>query len=243
MKFEKIVKTISAWAAGLAVFFLASGYYLSAKGFVSDGQGGFVLMRQAQAKPAVDESSIKAMALPQRPVLGNADAPVTLYEYSSFGCFHCADFHLKTLPKLKKDYIEKGLLKVMFVDFPLDKKSMRASLVSRCVAPEKYHSFLDLVFRKQRDWSLSSRYETVLSQYAALSGLSNEDLEKCLADNEKSANQIMADRQNAIESLGIQGTPSFLIVNRTDREVLYGVPSYDDLRQLLDAKLGIEQKK
>lgn len=242
MKFEVFIKTISAWVAGIVVFFLASGFYLSMKGFVRDADGNLVLMQQAQARPAVDSATIKNLVLPEGKFIGKASAPVTIYEYSSLGCFHCADFHLQILPKLKADYIDKGMLKVMFVPFPLDKKSMFGSMAANCVADDKYYSFIELLFKKQRDWSLSNRYEEVIGQYAALSGLSKENLNKCMKNAEDYGKTILANRQNAIEYLGIQGTPSFLIVKGNDREVLHGIPSYTILKETLDTKLGLNQK-
>lgn len=249
MKFEDIIKKISMLAASLAVFVFAAGAYLSWKGFVPDGNGGFVLVKTAQAAPILQDNAevaakMKTMTLPQGHILGKENAPVTIYEYSSFGCYHCADFHLQILPKLQKEYIDKGLLKVVFVDFPLDKKSMYGSLVSRCVTPEKYHPFISLLFKKQRDWSLSAKYEKVISQYAMLSGLSGEQLQSCMDKNSEAvSNEILSNRRNAVEFLQLQGTPSFLIVNGMNREILHGIPSYEKLSGILNEKLGIAQKK
>ena len=123
--FEKVIKRISATVAGCIVFVLVSGMYLSAKGFQVDDNGNFVLMNQASAKDV--EEQVKEIPLnfgfPQEHVLGDENAKVTLYEYSSFGCTHCADFHLETLPTIVKDYVDTGMIKVAFVPFPLDKNS------------------------------------------------------------------------------------------------------------------------
>ncbi len=246
MKFEEIIKTFSTWIAGVVVFVFAAGGYLSLKGFVPDGNGGFVLMKNAQAATSGDaterNAKIKAMALPKGHILGKASAPVTIYEYSSFACSHCSEFHIYMLPKIKENFIDKGLVKLVFVDFPLDKKSMYGSLVSRCVKPDKYHDFVTLLFKKQRDWALSSKYEKVISQYALLSGLSNDELKACLRNEDAFSNEIMANRGNAIEFLGLQGTPSFLVVKGNDREVLHGLPSYGKFAALLNEKLGIKEK-
>ena len=215
MKFEEIIKTVSTWIAGVVVFVFAAGGYLNLKGFVPDGKGGFVLMKNAQAAAPVDkaerDAKIKAMALPRGHILGKASAPVTIYEYSSFACTHCSEFHLYMLPKLKENFIDKGLVKLVFVDFPLDKKSMYGSLVSRCVKPDKYHDFVTLLFKKQRDWALSSKYEKIINQYALLSGLGNNELKNCMKGNE--------------------------------REVLHGLPSYGKFAALLNEKLGLKEKK
>ena len=82
----------------------------------------------------------------QKYALGSASAPLTLYEYSSLGCPHCSDFHNDILPKLKEEYIDKGQLRVIFVNFPLDKKSMKAALLSNCLTYENYFGFLNRLF-------------------------------------------------------------------------------------------------
>ena len=240
MNFEKTFKSVCSVLAGLIVFMLAAGMYLQFKGFVSDGKGGFVLVKEAQA---AREQNTQALVLPKGRILGKASAPVTLYEYSSFGCYHCADFHLSVLPKLKETYIDKGLLKVVFVPFPLDKKSMHAAVVSNCLPENKYYDFVDLLFKKQREWSFSSDYEDVIEQYASLNGISRENLKQCLKNEQKNYNEIMNVRGDAIELLGIKGTPSFLIVKEKDREIIHGLPNYKKLTQMLDERLGLVQKK
>ena len=246
MKFEEIIKSISTLVAALVIFVFATGGYLSLKGFVPDGKGGFVLMKNAQAAAPADQAEqaakVMSMVLPKGHVLGKASAPITIYEYSSFACTHCSEFHLDMLPRLKENFIDKGLVKLVFVDFPLDKKSMYGSLVSRCVKPAKYHQFVTLLFKKQREWALSSKYEKVISQYALLSGLSNEELKACMNNEETIGSEILSNRGNAIEFLKIQGTPSFLIVKGNDREVLHGLPSYGKLAGILNEKLGVKEK-
>ena len=108
MKFEEIIRTISSWVAGVAVFLIAAGIYLSAKGFVMGPDGVPVLVKNAQAEDNTVEIN-KNAALPQGKILGNPKAPVAIYEFSSYGCFHCADFHLQVLPEIKKNYIDKIL--------------------------------------------------------------------------------------------------------------------------------------
>ena len=123
MKFEEIIRTISSWVAGVAVFLIAAGMYLSAKGFVMGPDGVPVLVKNAQAQDNTTEVN-KNAALPQGKILGNPKAPVAIYEFSSYGCFHCADFHLQVLPEIKKNYIDKGLVRLVFIPFPLEAKSM-----------------------------------------------------------------------------------------------------------------------
>jgi protein-disulfide isomerase len=213
--FENIVGKVSAFVAAVVIFMLVSGMYLSSKGFVFDeAKGTFVLVKPAVA----EESKIEPKEIPldfgfpQDHAMGNADAKVTLYEYSSFGCTHCADFHLESLPEIVKKYVDNGFLKISFVPFPLDKNSMDAALLAECVDKNKYFAFADVLFKKQRDWGLSFNPQKVLLQYAALSGLNKEKAELCLR-NDITAAMILQNRKDALDKLGLQGTPTFFIVS------------------------------
>lgn len=241
MKFEEIIRTISSWVAGVAVFLIAAGIYLSAKGFVMGPDGVPVLVKNAQAEDNTVEIN-KNAALPQGKILGNPKAPVAIYEFSSYGCFHCADFHLQVLPEIKKNFIDKGWVRLVFIPFPLEAKSMQAAMIAECVNDKQYFAFVDLLFKKQREWGLSRKSDKIISQYAALSGLNTQKAEACLHDDAK-AEEILSRRQQAMENFKIQGTPAFLVVGNKQREMLYGAPSYEDMASILNRYLGREEKK
>lgn len=244
MKFEDTIKKISGFIAGLFIFFVAAGMYLGLKGFVMNSNGQLVLVNTAQASTSdADIGNLVQkipdninVILPKGHPLGSENAPIAIYEYSSFGCHHCSDFHLKTLPKLKKEFIDTGKLKVVFVDFPLDKKSMHAAMIADCMPANKYHDFISLLFKKQRDWGLSLRSDALLTEYASLNGMSKEEVAKCLKD-EKLAQSIVDERQQAIDKLKVQGTPALLIISKDGKEVIHGAPDYDELKVLLEKKL------
>lgn len=247
MKFENILKKASAAVAGTVVFLLAAGMYLSLKGFVFTNSGQIVLVNNAQANSLLGNSSPAdlttpiadnvALTLPKGPILGKRNAPITIYEFSSFGCAHCADFHLDTLPQLQKEFIDTGKVKVIFAPFPLDRKSMQAAMIARCIPADNYYNYLKTVFKNQREWGLSSRGEQILADYAAHNGISKETALKCIKDN-KAAEDILDIRHQGIDKLKIQGTPSFLIMTKNKKEMLYGAPSYPTLRNLLLQKLA-----
>ena len=246
MSFENIIKKLSAFVAAFIVFFIAAGMYLSWKGFVMQPDGKIVLVKQAQASTldsGADEDISTplakniALSLPKGPILGSSKAPLTLYEFSSFGCSHCADFHLNTLPKLEQDYISKGKLKVIFVNFPLERKSMQGALIAKCIPGEHYYDFIKTAFKNQREWYFSSNSEKVFADYAALNGLSREKAAECLR-NDANAQDIIEIRQQAMDRLKINGTPSFLLTSNNNREVIYGVPGYESLQKLLDKRLA-----
>lgn len=241
--FEKVIKRISAVVAGCIVFILVGGMYLSAKGFQVDENGNFVLMNQANAKDV--EEKVKEIPLnfgfPQEHVLGKEDAKVTLYEYSSFGCTHCADFHLETLPKIIKEYVDTGLMKVAFVPFPLDKNSMDAALLAECVEKDKYFAFADVLFKKQRDWGLSFNPQKILLQYASLSGLAKDKAEACLK-NDITAAMILQNRKDGIDKLGIKGTPTFFVVSDKKIDTVFGIKPLDEFKEIIDAHVENNKK-
>ena len=93
------------------------------------------------------------------------------------------------------------------------------------------------MFKKQRDWGLSLRTEKLLAEYASLNGLSKEEVAKCLK-NEKLAQNIIEERQQAIEKLKVQGTPALLVVSKDGKEVIHGAPDYELLKAFLEKKLA-----
>ena len=152
MTFENIIKKISQMLAITFMFVMADGYYLFQKGF-DWVDGNLVLVRSAQAAvPVVDGSVVPSrFEMDEVRVLGNPTAPVTIYEFSSLGCSHCADFHLNMLPQLKKDYIDTGKVKLVFADFPIDGRSMKAAMLARCMPADKYFDFdLGIVLQSRK---------------------------------------------------------------------------------------------
>ena len=105
----------------------------------------------AEASPLPTEEALKER------VLGQANAPVTIIEYSSLSCPHCAQFHNNVLPKLKKNYIDTGKVKLVYRDFPLGGPAYIAAMMARCAKPDRYFQFLDVLFRDQANWARSHR--------------------------------------------------------------------------------------
>ena len=106
-------------------------------------------------------------------VLGNPNAPVTVIEYASLSCHHCAEFHAGTLPKLKERYIDTGKVKLVFRDFPLEQNALRAAMIARCAGPERRERFIDVFFKQQDGWSHAKDPTAALSQLAKLGGMSD----------------------------------------------------------------------
>lgn len=239
MKFENIIKNVSAIVAAFIVFFMSAGMYFSMKGFEMTPNGDIVLMNQSQAKlPTLGTPIIpNNYVMPKGHSIGSSTAPITFYEYSSMGCFHCADFHLKTLPIIKKEFVDTGKVKIVFVNFPIDKISMNAALLAECMPADKYFDFVSLLFKNQREWGLSRNPDELLLQYAALNGIGEEKAKSCLK-NDDAATNILEARQDGITQLGIQGTPSFVISHDGKSELLEGAPTLEHLREVFAQKLA-----
>lgn len=242
---EKFTRRLSALITVVLLYVFGIYSYLILKGF-EYRNGTFTLISEAHAaqEPFAATNGIAAriddkvsLNVKAPTIMGQEDAPLTLYEFSSLGCTHCADFHLNVLPRLRKDFIDNGKLKVVFVNFPLEKKSMQGAMLFECVSDDNKHNFLNLAFSKQREWMLSFNSERILSSYAFASGVNRTKIEECLK-NDTIAQEIMANRQEAIDQLHMQGTPAFVISGNGTKEIIYGVPDYKELTDYLNQRLA-----
>ncbi len=164
--------------------------------------------------------------------LGRSDAPVTMVEFSSLGCPHCAAFHRDTLPRIKKDYIDTGKVRLIFQDFPLGTPALAASMVARCAGPDKFFVFIEILFRSQEQWSRDNNPLQALTNVARFGGMSGADVQACLN------NQLLLDhiRRGALvgqEDFKINSTPSFVIGNET----IYGAQPYEVFQKAFDKAL------
>lgn len=166
-------------------------------------------------------------------VIGSENAPVTIIEFSSLSCSHCASFHTNTLSDLKKDYVDTGKLQIIFSDFPTNKPAMDASKLLRCVATNERYDFMNLLFEQQLQWAMPSMdHRQKLVQYAALLGVSNEKANACM-DDTNVENQIIANLQAANTDYGVSSTPTFVI--KPGDKVLVGARPYGDFSTEIEA--------
>jgi protein-disulfide isomerase len=164
--------------------------------------------------------------LPGEPVLGKADAPLTIIEYASLTCPHCARFATQTLPKLKQEWIDTGKAKLVFRDFPLDGLALRAAVLTHCVPPERYLDVVDRLFREQQNWIVLG--DKALSRVASLGGLSEAEAQDCLADNTRSE-AVAAARATAQSEYGVDSTPTLFIDGlKVGGAYPYADPAYKD---------------
>jgi protein-disulfide isomerase len=142
-------------------------------------------------------------------VLGSADAPVTIIEYASMTCPHCAHFHETTYPELKKKYIDTGKVRFIFREFPLDPLAAAGSMLARCAGGEKYFPMIESLFSQQKDWVTQKPLQPMLA-IAKQAGFTQESFDKCLA-NQQMLDGIEASRTRAAQKLGVNSTPTFFI--------------------------------
>jgi len=161
--------------------------------------------------------------------LGSKDAPVTMFEYSSLGCPHCAAFHKDTLPRIKKEYIDTGKVRLVFQDFPLGTPALAASMIARCAGPKKFFGFVEILFRAQPQWAKSKDPLEGLKKVARFGGLSGSDVDTCL----KYQPLLEHIRRGALagqETYKINSTPSFVI----GTEVISGNLPFEKFKKVLD---------
>ena len=143
-------------------------------------------------------------------VMGRADAPVTIEEFSSLTCSHCASFHRDTLPKIKTTYIDTGKVKLVYRDYPLGALAMAAAMLARCGTPERYFGFLEVLFRGQQSWAASKDPRQELGRVARFAGIGKVEFDACL-ENEALLKGIQGRADDAQTRFGIESTPTFLI--------------------------------
>ncbi|MGH7046035.1 MAG: DsbA family protein [Stellaceae bacterium] len=188
----------------------------------------------ARAQPsASDASSLLAITQNDR-ILGNPTAPITIIEYASMTCPHCAHFTEDILPAIKKKWIDTGKAKLVLRDFPLDDEAVHASMIARCAPPDRFYAYVDAFFEDQDKWVEAPDYQAELTRLAELGGMSKDEVGKCLTDKTLE-NQVLASRLAAGNQLGVNATPTFF-VNGTK---FTGEPTVAKFDQLLS---GLAQK-
>ena len=180
--------------------------------------GSFILVAafaQAQAPQSMDKNSkvpvdqlMAKEALPDI-VQGKADAPVTMIEYASMTCSHCAHFHETVYPIILKDYVDTGKVKFILREFPLDQLAAAAFMLARCSGPEKRTAVVDLLFSTQRTWTGDKPVEALLGLLKQ-TGMSKDAFEACLKD-QKLYDKINEVRDRGSKQFDVTATPTFYV--------------------------------
>jgi protein-disulfide isomerase len=189
------------------------------------------LISAAMAQSASDVS--KPVSLPDM-AIGPKDASVTITEYASMTCPHCAAFNAEVFPKIKAAYVDTGKVRYIFREFPLDIKAAAGSMLARCIAKDdasKYFTVVDLLFKQQNDWVMKNTTET-LTRIGKQAGLSQQGVEDCLKD-QALLDKIAADQKYATDVLKVNSTPTFFI----NGEVIKGEASFDEFDKKIKSML------
>ena len=149
-------------------------------------------------------------------VLGNPAAPVTIIEYASMTCPHCAHFANNILPTVKQQLVETGKAKLIFREFPLDQFAMKASMLARCAPMDKYYDFLEVLFRNQDRWVKSEDPLKALKQLGQLAGMEDAYMDNCMS-NVELENVILARVKEAQTLYKINSTPTFVFNNGIEK--------------------------
>ena len=168
--------------------------------------------------------------------IGSLDAKVTIKVFSSLTCPHCAKFHTKIYEKLKKEYIDKGLVKFEHHAFPLDLAALNAEVIVRCQEnSEKKFELLTEIYNKQTTWAVGSdinKINELIKKVGLNFNLSNEKMDICLK-NDKAQDEILEQRIEAQKKYKIESTPTIII---NDKKYL-GKVDYKQFKKAIDKKL------
>jgi len=161
-------------------------------------------------------------------VIGNPDAPITIIEYASLTCGHCAAFHKNTMPRLKRDWLDTGRAKLVYRDFPLDNNAATAAVIARCAPEDRYYSLLSVFFSRQSSWARMDDPVPVLALLAESRGLTRQQIDACLDDGDL-LDGVLQSRIVGQQRHGIDSTPTFVVGER----VINGAMSFEDFDAVL----------
>lgn len=164
--------------------------------------------------------------------IGDANAPVTVIEYASFTCPHCATFHNTVWDEFKKNYIDTGKVRFILREVYFDKYGLWASMTARCAGPEGFYPMVDAYLKTQHVWTKAPDLDHAIHQIGRRAGVSSDRLAACLSDRDY-AKALLEDYKKNAAADDVRSTPTFLI----NGEKTTGAISYEEFAKLIDAKL------
>jgi protein-disulfide isomerase len=184
-----------------------------------------------EAQGTVDMTALlKPGALPDK-ALGKDDAPVTIVEYASMTCPHCAHFNDTTFPELKSKYIDTGKVRYILREFPFDPRAEAGFMLARC-AGDNYYAMVDVLFRQQEQWAAGNNTKDALLQISRLAGFTQESFNACLTD-QKLLDQVRAVQKRGADEFKVDSTPTFFINGKTYK----GAMSIAEMSAIIDPLL------
>jgi len=166
-------------------------------------------VKAPEAAATVDAAKLLEPSVLPEMALGKPDAPVTIIEYASMTCPHCATFHEATLPGLQQKYIDTGKARLILREFPFDPRAEAGFMLARC-SGDKYFPMVDVLFKQQDTWAGVENAREALLQISKLAGFSQESFEKCLTD-QKLLDDVRSVRARGETDFGVESTPTFFI--------------------------------
>jgi protein-disulfide isomerase len=176
-----------------------------------------------------------AEPLPGR-AIGEASAPVTVIEYASLSCHHCARFHTRTWPTLKSKYVDTGHVRFIFREFPLNTLALAATMLTRCIEDDKWYELLDRLYQTQETWTHSKQPVEALAEVAAQAGMTQPQFDRCL-DDKSLVKDIVAFARRGLE-LGVSSTPTFFVNGQKH----VGALTIEDFEKVLEPMLTAEAR-
>ncbi|MPQ94404.1 DsbA family protein [Thioclava sp. JE_KL1] len=219
-------KTLSILGGAAVMGLLATG------GWYASQHSEASLITAAQAQEATANKDVET--LPDV-VLGQEDAPVTVIEYASYTCPHCAEWHKVEYPQLKKNYIDTGKVKFIQREVYFDKFGVWAGLIAQCGGDPKYYAISDMIYNKQKDWIGDGKPQTIadnLRKIGLQAGLSNDQVTACMNDEKRAERMVATFQKNAGDDK-IDATPTFIIDGEKHSNM-----AWDDFKKILDDELA-----
>ena len=168
-------------------------------------------------------------------ILGNKDAPVTIIEYASLSCSHCASFHNNTLPDIKKEYIDTGIVRMVFRDYPFNYPALLGSMMMRCITNDLRYDYMNALYKLQNTWVNKDPKISKKELYKIMQsgGMTKEEFNECYSnlDNE---NLILEGVMAAQKDFNIKSTPSFIV----NGNLVEGNKNIKEFRQIIDKILS-----
>ena len=165
-------------------------------------------------------------------VLGSYEAKVKVKVFSSFTCPHCASFHMKVVPEIKREYIDNGIVQLIFIDFPLDQAAFNVSKILHCIKKNKQLAFLDIIYETQEKWANGSNIIDInknLKKIVKNLGISSAMFDQCLID-EVISDKILNGRIEASKKYSINSTPTIVI----NEKKLEGSVSFKNIKKEIE---------
>jgi protein-disulfide isomerase len=164
---------------------------------------------------------------------GNPKAKVTIVEFASLTCPHCARFATTVLPEIKKNYVATGKVRFVFKDFPLDQLAMTGAMLARCAPADRGMKLIDIMFKNQLEWARAEQPITSLRAYAQLAGMDNAQVDACL-QNAKLLQAIKDEQGKATSLYQVEATPTFYVGD----EKISGEKTYEEFAKIIDKQLA-----